>query len=175
MARATKRSRNIPADPTRRLATLFHELSDSIEEDHLRKAKENVLQLLDEASALNDLAIWGKLRVPSLPRHVLPVPSEIDRCDEIQDSRDELDENGDLKSVLQAMDVVDRVLRSMQVQFRRGHLPRDWAADLEEDDAGLQRYMCAAILPAVVELLDEVWSPLHDEFRRNARSNRGSG
>jgi hypothetical protein len=68
-----------------------------------------------------------------------------------------------------AMDIVYTDFQSMHVQFRMGRLPRDWAADLEDDEDGaLQRYMCASVIRDVVDVLHDLWLPLRDRMLRAA-------
>lgn len=146
-----------------------------------RLTKLAVLRLLRHATVMNKFEFLDDTRLPQNVPAPLVYDSRSDsRARKIVEQRQNLEfEDATGADLVSAMELVDRLFRSMHIQLSFGYLDDDYDLDRDKRDIDMERYMAAAMLPAVVKLLDSVWVPLRarirDMKRRNLRGKRAAG
>jgi hypothetical protein len=156
----------------------IHDLDCDLKGREARLTKQAVLRLLHHARVMNKSEFLDDTRLPRNVPAALVYDSRRDsRARKIAKQRQILEcEDATGADLLDAMDLVDKLFRGMDIQLRDGYLPDDYDLERDEKDFAMQRYMAAAMLPAVVKLLDSVWVPLvarMEDMQR--RISRGEG
>jgi hypothetical protein len=159
----------------------IHDLDCDLKGREARLTKQAVLRLLHHARVMNKFEFLDDTQLPRNVPAALVYDSRSDsRARKIAEQRQILEcDEATGADLVSAMELVDRLFRSMHIQLHFGFLPEDYDLDRDKRDIDMERYMAAAILPAVVNLLDSVWVPLpariRDMKRRNSRGKRAAG
>lgn len=128
-------------------------------------ARHAVLDLMRTTRDLNRLHLWKALDVPKSVTSQ-PLDSVLDQRREmlIEASDNFRSSHGERGDILVAVDAMHEVVASMLAMFvdgkvRPGQEPDSWEQE---------RYMCAALLPALAEQLEIFWIKLRERKEKGA-------
>lgn len=135
---------------------------------------EAVSRILSLVVSLNSSECWNQAYLPTnLRQHGFGIPAPAKRASNFASLKQlvsgGLRGHGDL---ILAMDLLHEICEDMILNFEVALLPlgTDWDQEMETKDVvwAMQRYKCAAYLPAIINLMHSNWIPLRKKLLKTA-------
>jgi hypothetical protein len=124
----------------------------------LHRARRGVLTLWSTARRVNRMAFWEALTIPRAPKSWTTGAVREQRSELLATAREHLQGGGATRGdIMAAMDALHEVVANMNTIFATGRVV---GMDEPEESWALDRYTCAALLPALAEQLNSFWIQL---------------
>jgi hypothetical protein len=126
----------------------------------LRTARRGMSALLRTARQLNRMKFWDSLAIPRTQQSRMREATHEQRSELLSIAREHLQGDGATRAdVLAAMDVLHEVVANMNTIFAAGRVV---GMDEPDESWATDRFICAALLPALAEQLNNFWVQLHE-------------
>jgi hypothetical protein len=152
------------ADPNCRITRIFQVIESLTQIESSARPDQDlvatVLEVLKIVSKLLSLNFWNSLQyLPEMPQHLIPDSDSLrSRREMLHAHMLQLRSNSvSTADVTGALDFASDVIDRLKKEFSLGTMPEDQPI---HDDA---RYFCAAMIPALAQQFEEVWSARRDD------------